>query len=176
MEIITVSTPFNIDLEFAIAPIYKRLLAWLVDIVIVYSYVYLMMRFAIPSISMSSAESTVFVELFIMLPALFYHLLSEFFGNGQSAGKKLLGIKVVDVDGKEPSLSQYLLRWVLRLIDMGVTMGMGALLSSIFTVKHQRLGDLAAGTVVIDQTGKTTLHETIYVDIVSCRVVLLPVL
>lgn len=165
MSIITISTPFNIDLEFKIAPLHTRILAWMIDIVIMYTFVFLMLRFAIPYLQIEEYLSNTFSYLFVLLPAFSYHLILELIWNGQTVGKKILGIKVVDINGKEPTISQYLLRWVLRLVDIGVTMGFGAILSVTFSTLNQRIGDLAAGTVVIDETGKTNLKETIYVDI-----------
>jgi uncharacterized RDD family membrane protein YckC len=165
MSIITISTPFNIDLEFKIAPLHKRILAWMIDIIIMYSFVFLMLRFAVPYLRVEEYMSKMFSYLFVMIPAFSYHLILELVWNGQSVGKKALGIKVVDANGKEPTISQYLLRWVLRIVDMGMTMGFGAILAITFSSLNQRLGDLAAGTVVIDQTGKTNLKETIYMDI-----------
>lgn len=165
MSIITINTAFNIDLEFKVAPLHKRIFAWLIDMVIIGSFTYLMMEFAIPDSVMTSQQSYFFIFLFVALPAFSYHFVLELIWNGQTVGKKLMGIKVIDMDGREPSLSQYLLRWLLRLIDVGITMGIGALLTAIFTKYSQRLGDLAAGTVVIDQTGKTNLKETIYLDV-----------
>lgn len=165
MSIITISTPFNIDLEFKIAPLHKRILAWMIDIVIMYAFVFLMMRFAVPYLRVEQYLGSIFSYLFVTIPAFSYHLIMEVLWNGQSVGKKVLGIKVVDANGKEPTLSQYLLRWVLRMADIGITMGFGAILTITFTSMSQRLGDLAAGTVVIDQTGKTNLKETIYMDV-----------
>lgn len=165
MSIITINTAFNIDLEFKIAPLHKRIFAWLMDLVITGSFTYLMMLFAVPDSMMNSQQGYLFIFLFIILPAFSYHFILELVWNGQTVGKRLMGIKVIDMNGQAASLSQYLLRWVLRIIDIGATMGAGAFLSILFSPNSQRLGDLAAGTVVIDQTGKTNLKETIYLDI-----------
>jgi uncharacterized RDD family membrane protein YckC len=64
---------------------------------------------------------------------------------GQSVGKMLFGIRVVGPDGQPPSMQAVLVRNILRLVDLGVV---GLVLMGL-TPLHQRLGDLAAGTVVI---------------------------
>ncbi|HXS37913.1 MAG TPA: RDD family protein [Flavipsychrobacter sp.] len=164
MSIVTVSTPFNIDLEFRIAPFHKRLVAWLIDIVIVYAFAYIMYRVLVSNED-SGYLSNVLYILLVILPYLLYHLLFEVFMNGQSLGKKTMGIKVMDKNGNEPTLSQYLLRWMFRLVDMLGTLGTAAVLSAALTTYTQRLGDLVAGTMVIDQRYAANFSETIYMPI-----------
>jgi len=166
MSIVTVSTPFNIDLEFRIAPFHKRLLAWLIDIVIIYAYAYIMYRVVMTARNENSwYVVNVLYILFVVLPFLLYHLLFEVFMNGQSLGKKAMGIKVMDKNGNEPTLGQYLLRWMFRLVDMLGTLGSAAALSAALTTYTQRIGDLVAGTIVIDQRYAANFSETIYMPI-----------
>ena len=80
---------------------------------------------------------------------IIYHLLWEVFANGQSLGKRTLGIRVVRLDGKEPGLSDYLLRSILLLIDFLFSIGIIAVLLIGSSEKRQRLGDLAANTTVV---------------------------
>jgi len=64
--------------------------------------------------------------------------------------KRLMNIRVVKSDGSTPSISAYLLRWLLFIIDGPGTGGLG-LLVVLLTKNSQRLGDLAAGTMVIKE-------------------------
>jgi uncharacterized RDD family membrane protein YckC len=171
MSVITVTTPFNIDLEFRIAPFHKRLLAWIIDIVIIYGYILLVEKYIVAPLGVFETLGTATTILLIAIPAYAYHLLFEIFLNGQSIGKKALSIKVMDINGNEASLSQYLLRWSFRLFDMILTLGAGAVLSAALTKNNQRLGDLVAGTVVIDKNARTALQETIYLEIEDERYV-----
>jgi hypothetical protein len=107
--------------------------------------------------------------MIIVIPAYSYHLLMEVFCNGQSLGKMAMGIKVMDMNGNEASFSQYLLRWLFRLVDMLMTLGAAAVLSSALSKYNQRLGDMVAGTVVIDKKYKTNINETIYLDMDNDR-------
>lgn len=91
-----------------------------------------------------------FLFVIIYLPALCYSLLCEVFNRGQSLGKRMLNIRVVKADGSTPSLSSYLLRWLLFVVDLPLTGGLGVLII-LLTKNHQRLGDLAAGTMVIKE-------------------------
>ncbi len=137
----------------------------MIDIALIYAYMILMERYIVSPQGLYDSLGPVVAILFIAIPAYCYHLLCEVFLNGQSLGKKVLGIKVMDISGKQPTLSQYLIRWSFRLFDMMITLGAGAVLSAALTKHSQRIGDILAGTVVIDQRAKTNLYDTIYLEI-----------
>ncbi len=165
MSIITITTPFNIDLEFRIAAFHKRLLAWVIDMLIIACFLYIIFRFLAPLIDLRSYQYGDAIYLLVLLPAYAYHLIFEVLMNGQTPGKKAMSLKVVDKTGRAATLSQYILRWLLRIVDISATMGMGAVLSIALSKFSQRIGDFAAGTVVIDTGSKTGLNQTIYLDI-----------
>ena len=183
MAIVTVGTPFNIDLEFKIADFGKRLAAWAIDIVIITVYFYLMLRFIWPLFEMGEGIGTTAGYVLVIIPVLLYQLLFELFLNGQTLGKKLLGIGVIDIEGKEPSWGQYLIRWILCLGNLFIyivpyillvapiamiffmILYLPDFLSVVISGKGQRLGDFAAGTVVIDKKYKADISETIYLEV-----------
>ena len=80
---------------------------------------------------------------------ILYQLLSEVLANGQSWGKKAMGIRVVRLDGREPGLSDYLLRAIFHIVDTITSLGVLAALLISSSAKNQRLGDLTANTTVI---------------------------
>ena len=98
------------------------------------------------------------------LPPSLYSLISELAMNGQSWGKKIMKIKVVNTDGTSATFSGYFLRWVIRLIEILVTFGSLATITILLNRKGQRLGDIAANTAVIRLRDKS-LKETIYTHI-----------
>jgi len=183
MAIITIGTPFNIDLEFKIAAFNKRLLAWLVDIVAICLYYYLMLVFIYPLFKKGEAAGTASILFVIIIPVLLYQLLFELFLNGQTLGKMAAGIKVIDTDGREPTFGQYLLRWILCLGNLFVyavpyilltspffiiffmILYLPDFLSVVISARSQRIGDFAAGTVVIDKNYRSNISETIYLQI-----------
>jgi uncharacterized RDD family membrane protein YckC len=167
MSIITITTTFNIDLEFRIAPFHKRLLAWLIDILVVGLYSLLIFRYVVNPLDLYERIGEGITIILVLLPVYLYHLVFELVFDGQSMGKMAMGIKVIDKNGNEASIGQYMLRWIFRLVDMVATLGIAALLSAILTRYNQRLGDIVAGTIVIDHRYKTGLHETIYLDLDS---------
>ena len=165
MSILAVSTPFNIDLELALAPFGKRLLAWLLDCLILFVYFYGFYNLVYARVSMNESLATIVWILGFGVPWAMYDFLQEVFFSGQSVGKRALGIRVVDMQGNEPSISQCLLRQVLRTVDFTITFGLCALISSLVSKNNQRVGDIVAGTVVIEKTPRANLTETIYVPV-----------
>lgn len=98
------------------------------------------------------------------IPVLLYFLLSEIWMNGQTLGKKIMRIRVVNMDGGRPSLGQFFIRWLLRPVDFVITLCLGGLLSVIFSKYSQRLGDLAAGTILISTNARAGLEETVFME------------
>lgn len=183
MSIITITTPFNIDLEFKAAPFHRRMFAWFIDFVVLCAYNYLLYYFLIDSLDVSTEAKYVLATLFTAIPSYLYPLLMEQFLNGQSFGKRAMGLKVISMDGNEPTLGQYLLRWVLGIGNLVLFMLPYALLYYPFAVvfllifylpdvlsiavtsKGTRLGDMAANTVLIDSRRLTQIEDTIYLEI-----------
>lgn len=187
MSIITISTPFNIDLTFRAAPFHRRVSAWFIDFAILCTFNYLLMRFVIsPVDDYYGAGRETAIILYILLaatPSFLYHLLMEQFLNGQSLGKRAMKMKVISLDAQEPTFGQYMLRWVLGLgnyvlFSMPFVMlyspfsvifllifYLPDVLSIALTSRGLRLGDLAAGTVLIDTRHEAALGDTIYLEI-----------
>ena len=150
MRTIGINTSQNVTIDYQLAGLRDRFFATLIDgmIVLVGSIMFLLLINPLGGVGESGMESVI-LALFPVICYLFYHLLSEVTLEGQSIGKKAIGIKVVRLDGQEARLSDYLLRSVFLLVDMVFSGGVvGALLISS-SAKSQRLGDLTANTTVI---------------------------
>src|SRR6218665_1063133 len=117
MSIIQIDTVFNIDLEFEVAPFHKRLLAYLIDFVLLIIYLFCMQYFLENVINMDLSENTGYIIAFVTLPMFFYSFLAELLMNGQTIGKKLMGIRVISLDGGEPKIGQYMVRWITRFFE-----------------------------------------------------------
>ena len=148
MQTVSVRTSQNVTINYKIASLGDRMLAYLVDLFILIAYIFLTTMF-LTSNNVTSAYAWVIASL----PFVFYHLLSEIFMEGQSVGKRQMNIKVIKMDGSRPSLGSYLIRWVVRPIDNNVFLyGAVAIVLYLVRGKGQRLGDLLAGTTVIKLT------------------------
>ena len=145
MQKISIQTTQNVRIEYVLAGIGDRILAYLIDTLVIFAYaMILIFLFNLLSVSPSPA-----IVILLALPAFLYHLLCEALLDGQSIGKRQMKIKVVKLDGSSPGLGAFLMRWILRLIDLNAFGGGIAVLCIAITTKDQRLGDLAAGTTVI---------------------------
>lgn len=182
MPVIQIATPFNIDIEFEIAEFYKRLVAYLIDFGLLILYMFSMLYLLYGGFRVSEGSGGL-VMILLVIPTLFYTLATEVTMNGQTIGKKILHIKVVSLDGGEPTLGQYLLRWFMRFYEWGfiiftlfwsngytgfIWLIIGGLTSIIImgiSAKSQRLGDIVASTVVVNTTSKLTVDDTIFMNI-----------
>jgi len=168
MQNIKITTSQNIDIDYALAGIGDRALARLIDYAIFFA-----MYFAsaiVLGIFLSASNrlnSTLIIVVVIVWLSLcvFYDLLTEIFFNGQSVGKRAIKIKVISLNGQRPSVGQYLLRWVFRLIDFGISFGSVALISIIMSENRQRLGDVVAGTVLVKITPSTQFHDLVFIPV-----------
>src|SRR5690606_7026060 len=115
-------------------------------------------------LGMEGGEQWVYY-LIIGLPVFLYYLVWETFNKGQTPGKAALHIRVVRLDGSRPGFSQYIIRWLLRLVDISISSGGVAVVTILLNGKGQRLGDMAAGTTVITEKKKVQLSQTLQVDI-----------
>ncbi len=95
----------------------------------------------------------------IILPLWLYDFLWETFNEGQSPGKYIMKIRVVNKDGSRPTMGSFFMRWLLSTIDVGLS-GIG-LLFILLTKNAQRLGDLTAGTMVIKQVNLDKIHVSL---------------
>ena len=153
-----------------VATLGERILALLIDFAIIIGYLVASMFIIITLIK--AYVNSVFIGnlltlIFFGLIPIFYTLLFELFYNGQTIGKKIMKLRVVKVDSTPPHFSDYLLRWVLFPVDVLMTGGLGAVFI-LCTKKSQRLGDLAAGTMIIREQNfrnlQISLDEFIYTD------------
>jgi len=152
MSYIEIHTTQNIHIEYETASIGERFVAILIDAALLFAWVMLWTW----GINRLGIGFSVWVAIVVGTPVFFYSLLCELLFDGQSAGKRFMYLRVAKIDGAAPSLGDYFLRWVFRLVDnLGV-----AVVCMMFTPKCQRLGDLAAKTCVV-RTQNTTKPITI---------------
>ncbi|MEP6674502.1 MAG: RDD family protein [Ferruginibacter sp.] len=184
MSIIQIATPFNIDLEFEIAEFHKRLFAYAIDFTILIIYAVILKYFLFENVS-DLEDNMGLAMLVISLPTLLYPLIVEILMKGQSIGKKILGIRIISLTGGEPELGQYLMRWVTRFWEWPFLFGyivyhFVPLLTFIFVTgifgvsvviiiavskNSQRLGDMGAGTVVVNTKSDLSIHDTVFMQV-----------
>ena len=145
MQTIRVRTTQNVFIEYPLASIGDRILAYLIDLLILISY----------SIAIVAAIVRLEIELWYIwlillgFPWLFFSVLFEIFMNGQTPGKRIMKVKVVRLDGTSPGVGDYVMRWIFRLVDFYILSGAIAVVAIAVGGKGQRIGDILAGTSVV---------------------------
>ncbi len=158
-----IKTAQNVSINQNLAGVGQRLLAVLIDSIFLGLFYYFIFYLLSLTHYKSFFSSISFITV-LMLPYFLYYPLLQYWNNGQSLGKQLMKIRIVKTDHSHPKLGDFLIRWILRLFEINIIPGLG-LLFILFTDKNQRLGDLAARTVVVSEQHKTTLNHSIFEDL-----------
>jgi len=166
-EILSIDTPENVVFGYNLAGVGSRFLAALVDslLIVLIQFLFLAPLFYIlyRSNAFDDLATAWIVGLFSLLAFVFfwgYYILFELAWNGQSPGKRMVGIRVIRSDGTPVTLSEILIRNLVRIVDfLPSAYGVGVVV--MFADKlSRRLGDMAAGTLVIHDAGTVSI-ETI---------------
>jgi uncharacterized RDD family membrane protein YckC len=160
MENVAIQTSQNVQLNYRMASVGERILAYLIDIFmlgVVYS--------AIAFFLIWAKVTSPFVYVGIALPFIAYHPIFEIIFEGQSLGKMIMKIKVIAIDGSSVSVGKYLIRWVMRLVDIVISGGLFALVAILASKQGQRIGDMAAGTSLVSTKLKPVFDESVFVDL-----------
>lgn len=152
MQSIEIKTAQNVTIEYELASLRERILAFFIDVIII-ATAYLMLFVLIISIFVEAFDQGGMIGRVISFLPIFgfilYQFLFELLADGQSLGKKVMGIKVVRIDGRQPNTTDYLLRSIFHIADTLFTSGILAALVISTSGKRQRLGDMAVNTTVI---------------------------
>lgn len=188
MNVLQINTTQNVPINFELANAGQRLIAFLLDSAVKFSYFFLITYFLgdhIFSVFEEDFWSQRGLVVILYLPVVIYTLVFEILMNGQTLGKRLMKIRVINIDGFRPSLSDYFIRWFLRLVDFhfylllfvfspmqntiigplvsmfGIFTLFLGLVSIAITKKSQRVGDIFARTIVISLKDNTKITHTI---------------
>ena len=194
MKTLQIKTAQNVNIKFTAANVFQRLLAFGVDNVLKFAYIYFAVKvfdFKLFDAAIDSDTWTLrALDVLFFLPVTFYSLYSEILMDGETLGKKLLKIKVINVDGFKPSITDYIIRWFLRIVDFNLYMLLFVYVASLglndqyallmalllfgkligfllilFTNKSQRFGDIIANTIVIYLKDDVQFSQTILENI-----------
>ena len=183
MALLRVPTNFNIDLEFESPEFHKRLLAVVFDFILQFFYIKIAVEIY------SSMENRKFTEdvwydmmfmwIIILTPAFLYPLICEMTMNGQTIGKKLMKIQVVNENGGKASFSQLMIRFLLNPVNymlLAIFMYRPFFLAaavaivvdivlSVATKKYQRFGEILAHTILISTNAKGSVQDTVFMEV-----------
>ncbi|MDR1380323.1 MAG: RDD family protein [Tannerella sp.] len=141
------------------AGIGERIFARILDYLVIIVYV-LGLAYVIDALRLdyNGSNSGLPVYFALFMPAIFYSLFWELLNRGRSPGKMAFGMRVVMRDGTTPTVGAYFMRWLLLMID---TWGWIGIIVILLNKNNQRLGDLAAGTMVIKERDYHHIHVSL---------------
>lgn len=157
---ISIETPENVEFQFDLAGGGSRFLAVLIDTVIQVSVAVPLVFALFFSSSLPALEGFAFILIGVLVFLWNgYFVFFEILWHGQSPGKRIFGMRVVKDEGIPISALDSVVRNAVRVVDflpMGYLVGA---LSVFLTSKHKRLGDFAAGTLVVKERMAISAEE-----------------
>ncbi|HLR52278.1 MAG TPA: RDD family protein [Candidatus Avamphibacillus sp.] len=163
---IQIKTPEFVSLQFRLAGLGSRAAAMIIDQVILTlanTGLILLLIFTTNSDIWQVMEYGWMVAVWII--ALFavnwgYFFISEYFFNGKTIGKNIIGIRVIQENGHSITVLSAIIRNLLRAIDALPTGYFLGIILVFLHSKHKRLGDMAAGTIVVYERKVQRLKKT----------------
>lgn len=159
MEQFQIETAQNISIDQNTAHLGDRMLAFIIDTLIIVIY-YVLMVWLLLALDIEPNDQWA-IYMVLGLPAFLYYFLMETFMDGKTIGKYFMQIRVVKLDGTKPGFTNFFVRWILRIIDISLSSGGLAVLTILIRGKGQRIGDIAAGTTVISEKKRVLLKDTL---------------
>ena len=150
-----IATPEGVDLEVDLAGLGSRFLAqawdWLLQALLIGAL-------AIVLFAIGSGVSTAVFLVLSFLVFFGYDVLFEVLANGRTPGKRLSGLRVVRSGGQPVGFVASSVRNLLRLVDGPLTGYLGGIVAIVVSKRNQRLGDMAADTLVVREPAAAAHH------------------
>ncbi len=143
--------PEGVVFAIPLAGLVSRCFAFLIDICILSALTTAFQMLTTFVRVLHQDTGTGLLLVFYLAAWILYGVLCEYLWMGQTIGKWLLGIRVMDATGLRLQLHQVVVRNLIRTVDLFPLIGLVGAVSMICTQRLQRLGDLAGGTVVMRQ-------------------------
>jgi uncharacterized RDD family membrane protein YckC len=146
---LTIVTPEGIPFAFQLAGPIARFLAWCIDLATIFALISLLNAVlkVIGVLNRDLATAGSIVGYFVI--SVGYGMALEWFWRGQTLGKRLLRLRVLDAHGLRLQHSQVVVRNLMRFVDSLPALYLVGGIATLITRKAQRLGDFVAGTIVV---------------------------
>lgn len=170
MSELTITTTQNVSINFTAASVGERMLAQIIDLLVIIAYS-LVANYIVDASGLGSYISSLdywsilAIYSIIYLPVMFYSIVQESIFEGQTIGKRIMKTKVIKIDGYQAGFGDFLVRWLFRLVEIVPPLTIVGLFSVIFSGKNQRLGDLVSGTAIISLKNKININHTILEEV-----------
>jgi uncharacterized RDD family membrane protein YckC len=143
---LAIATPEGVAIELTLAGLGSRFIAGMIDFTI------RLLPLIALLVLVDPRDGAIGVAIFALADfgmQFFYYVLFEVLGGGRTPGKRWTGLRVVRTGGRPVTFVRSMLRKVLRIVDWLPAFYLVGMLSIFVTNQNQRLGDLAAGTLVV---------------------------
>lgn len=165
MKTITVITPSNIEVEYHLAGAGSRTAAYIIDFILQYTIIIFFILVVLLGVDyrIFGNEIPSGIALGVSLVFWFtmhvgYFIVCEMIFNGQTIGKKIFSLRVIRDNGMPLGFGQSVVRGLLRTFVDGLSVGLFVI---IFSNNHKRVGDMAAGTIVIIEHREEFVSHTV---------------
>lgn len=148
MKSIEIKTAQNVRLEYELASLRERILAFLLDLLTM-GLATLVLSLIFNGILGVTGTLEIVTSIITGSVILFYSLALEYFNNGQSVGKRLMKIQVIKITGDKATFYDYFGRWIFRMLDIYFSFGAIASILIASSSRAQRIGDIVSNTSVI---------------------------
>jgi uncharacterized RDD family membrane protein YckC len=169
---LTIITPEQVQLQFQTAGLGSRALAHLLDAVVLLVFNGILFLFVI-SVSRlyagnwfpAVADYLIAISLVLLVVLnLGYFVCTEAYMGGQTPGKKVMGLRVLQNNGQSATLLSIIIRNLFRLLDMLPTSYFLGAIAIFFTSRDKRVGDMVAGTIVVIEARSERLKRIRQID------------
>ena len=164
---LNIDTPENVIFDYEVAGIGSRFLAAMVDSILIViamlgSYIIGALLISVLGLSVDSIAPGIIIAFLGFLAFLVlwgYYIFFEIIWNGQSPGKRWQHLRVLRNDGTPIGMSESAIRNLVRIIDfLPISYGIGVI-TMFSNSQARRLGDFAAGTLVVHEETSVTLDD-----------------
>ena len=141
---IEIKTVQNVTIRYELGTFWERMFATLIDWMLLTGFGLLV------SVFLAFFHLNSYVAIGIWYFAIvFYSPFSEYLLQGGSLGKRAMGLRILRLDGQPVEVTDYIIRWAFRLVDIYLSAGSLVAILVGFTQNRQRIGDLLSNTVVV---------------------------
>lgn len=146
---IQIRTPEGVVFSLLLASPISRFLAWSIDLAVI-GVLQMLVGAVLRVLAVLSWDvANAFVVIGYFCISIGYSMVAEWYARGQTVGKRVLRLRVVDEQGLRLQPGQIIVRNLLRFLDILPSFYFVGGLACVFSRRSQRLGDIAAGTIVI---------------------------
>jgi uncharacterized RDD family membrane protein YckC len=153
---LTISTPEAVDVVLDLAGPGTRISSGAIDLIIqgIVAFVGLLILAGLND-TLGDDWTIVVASILAFLLLFFYDVFWELLNDGRTPGKMMLGLRVVRDDGRRVDPGSSVLRNLLRIVELPLLYAPGIIMVTL-TKRHQRLGDIVAGSLVVREPRRAT--------------------